>query len=138
MAAGRALRLARYWLPLAAYAGAIYLLSSMAHPPIPRVRLPHFDKVLHFVEYAGLGLLLCRALGMGGRGLAPRIAFRVALLVGALYAASDEVHQMFVPHRDADLADLAADLLGTASGAGLWAWRASRRERPATEDATSP
>ncbi len=127
---GRGLaRAAWYWLPLAAYAGAIFALSAMAHPPVPRVALPHFDKVLHFAEYAGLGLLLFRALEMGGQGLPAARALGATVLLGALYGASDEVHQMLVPPRDADLADLLADVLGASFGAGLYAWAAARRRR---------
>ena len=127
--AGRASRLAWYWLPLAAYAGTIFLLSSMSHPPVPSVNLPHFDKVLHFTEYAGFGFLLFRGLSMGGQGLGSRAAFGAAVLLGALYGATDEVHQMFVPHRDADPFDLLADVVGTCSGAGL-SWLLASRRRP--------
>jgi VanZ family protein len=109
-----------YFLPLVAYAAIIFLLSSMSHPPIPAVDLPHFDKVLHTIEYAGLGVLLCRALSMGGRWLSPGGAFIGALLLGALYGASDELHQMFVPFRTGDPFDFLADCFGTALGAGIF------------------
>ncbi|MGC4113472.1 MAG: VanZ family protein [Myxococcales bacterium] len=132
MAWARLSRLARYWLPLAAYAGTIFVLSAMSRPPIPSVNLPYFDKVLHFGEYAGLGLLLCRALTMGDRGLAPRSAFAAAALLCALYGVSDEVHQMFVPQREADALDLLADVAGAASGAGLYALFVGRRRTATT------
>lgn len=130
--------LAWHWLPLAVYAGAIFALSSLSAPPVPSADLPGLDKVLHFGEYAGLGLLLHRALAMGGRGLAPREAFAVAVLLGALFGASDEAHQLFVPRREADVRDLAADVLGAAAGAGLFRLWASRRGRPATGAPTAP
>ena len=129
---GHALRLAWYWLPLAAYAGAIFVLSSMAHPPIPSVNLPHFDKVLHFTEFAGFALLVFRALWMGGQGLSPQAALVATLVVSALYGVSDELHQMLVPNRQADPGDLVADLLGASCGAGLFRLLALRKSRPAT------
>ncbi|MBI5547056.1 MAG: hypothetical protein HY901_24515, partial [Deltaproteobacteria bacterium] len=78
-----------YWLPLAAYAGTIFALSSMSHPPIPNLHWRHADKVLHALEFAGLAGLLCRGLAMGGKGLTPRAAFRGALLASVLYALAD-------------------------------------------------
>ena len=35
--------------------------------------------------------------------------------ISTIYGVTDEVHQMFVPLRTADLADLAADALGAAA-----------------------
>jgi len=109
-----------YWLPLVVYAAIIFILSSMSHPPVPSVDLPHFDKVLHTIEYGGLGVLLCRAASMRGRWLSPGSALIAALLVGSLYGASDEMHQMFVPFRTADPFDFLADCFGTALGAGTF------------------
>ncbi|MBI3962103.1 MAG: VanZ family protein [Deinococcus sp.] len=70
---------------------------------------PGLDKLTHALLYLPLGWLLARATGR-----AP-----VALAVAALYGASDEIHQYFVPGRAASLGDLAADLLGSALGAWL-------------------
>jgi VanZ family protein len=117
---GSTLRVLWYFLPLVAYAALIFTLSSMSRPPIPSIDLPHFDKVLHTAEYAGLGMLLCRALAMGGRWMSPGSALVGSLLVGALYGASDELHQMFVPFRQGDPFDFLADCLGTALGAGIF------------------
>ncbi|MBT8489380.1 MAG: VanZ family protein [Gemmatimonadetes bacterium] len=40
------------------------------------------------------------------------------LLAGALYGLSDEIHQMYVPGRSPDPADLAADVVGLLLGYG--------------------
>lgn len=123
-------RVAWYWVPLVAYAILIYLLSSSSAPPIPKLDWPGFDKVLHAAEYGGFGALLFRALAMGGEGLSPRAALIAAVLVGPLYAATDEVHQLFVPARDSDPLDFAADCVGIVLGALAWraaAFRGLRR-----------
>lgn len=125
----RLARLAWYWLPLVGYAGAIFLVSAMPHPPRVPISFRHLDKVLHLVEYAGLGTLLCRALAMGGAGLAPGKAWAVAVGLGALYGASDELHQAFVPRRMADPLDFAVDCVGLALGAGLY-WALALRRQP--------
>lgn len=108
--------IAWYWGPLALYAAAIFILSSMSHPPVPALSLPYSDKLLHMVEYAGLGVLMTRALALGGRGLSASASVAAALGLGALYGLSDELHQAFVPHRGADLLDWLADVAGAAGG----------------------
>ena len=46
---------------------------------------------------------------------------RLALLIVALYAASDEFHQMFVPERTAHVTDVLIDTAGGATGLfALW------------------
>ncbi|HZY02829.1 MAG TPA: VanZ family protein [Anaeromyxobacteraceae bacterium] len=104
------------WAPVLLYALLIFALSSLARPQdlVPPELLSH-DKLIHFAEYTVLGGLLARALRAGGRP--PVRAFAVALLLGALYGASDELHLAFVPGRDASPLDWAADAGGTALGA---------------------
>jgi VanZ family protein len=104
------------WAPVLLYALLIFALSSLARPQefLPAELLSH-DKLIHLAEYAVLGGLTARALRAGGRPLAR--AFAVALLLGALYGASDELHQALVPGRDASPLDWASDAGGTALGA---------------------
>ncbi len=107
----------RAWAPALLYAALIFTLSSLSRPQdlVPPALLS-FDKLLHLAEYAVLGGLLSRALGAAVRP--PSRAFALALLLGALYGASDELHQAFVPGRDASPFDWSADAAGTALGAG--------------------
>jgi VanZ family protein len=51
----------------------------------------------------------------------------VTVIAAALYGASDEFHQYFVPHRSCDAADWAADLLGGSAAAVLYYIYESRR-----------
>jgi VanZ family protein len=81
-------------------------------------------KGAHLTEYAVLTLLLWRALRKPRRGDArPWHWSEAGLALGltALYAASDELHQIFVPSRQGSIWDV---LLDTAGGAlalvGLW------------------
>jgi VanZ family protein len=126
------LRVTWYWGPLLAYAVVIYYLSSLSNPPIP-FRVPYGDKVLHAIEYAGFGALMCRSLALGGEGLSPPLALWASVLLGALYGTTDELHQAFVPHRQADLADLAADVLGSMLGAGAYRWAVLWRRASASQ-----
>jgi VanZ family protein len=110
----------RPWVPAVLYAGLVFWLSSQSNPlPFLPTEIWSFDKLLHAVEYAVLGLLLARALRAGG--LSPGRTFLGALLLASLFGASDELHQAFVPNRSCDPRDWAADTAGAAAGAVLGA-----------------
>jgi VanZ family protein len=109
----------RAWVLLGAYAGLLFLQSSLPAAPIVG-NLPQGDKLLHFLAFTPLGWLSCRALGtvkaLAGRsGRLPLAAF----LLAAVFAASDEWHQAFVPGRFADGWDWLADAAGVATGIAL-------------------
>ena len=101
-----------HWLPVVAWAALIFALSAI---PSLGTGLGTWDLVLrkgaHMTEYAVLAFLLARAFGRE----AP------ALVVGVLYAVSDEVHQAFVSGRHASPIDVAIDTVGLLLG--LLAWR---------------
>jgi len=109
------------WAPVAVYMALIFAGSSVSR--LPQVGPGVSDKVLHIIVYAGLGIVLVRALS---RGWTAPVTARVALqaaLIAAVYGASDEFHQSFVPDRDAELLDVAADVAGAVLAAlALWAW----------------
>ncbi len=98
-----------------AWAGVLFWVSSQPNPLpfVPRGFLTH-DKMLHAAAYAVLGALVFGAL------VRARIAWRaiaLAALVSTAYGATDEWHQSYVPNRDADPGDLAADSVGAIAGA---------------------
>jgi len=101
----------RLWLPVAAWAGLIFALSSI---PDLGTGLGGWDlllrKLAHGAEYAILGALLVRATRKAG----------LAVALGVLYAVSDEVHQAFVSGRQGSFVDVAIDGLGVACGVLLW------------------
>ena len=71
------------------------------------------DKLLHFGAYAGLAFLLAFALST------LRVKYGALLLpvvVAAIYGCIDELSQMAVPGRQAELADWAADVCGAGTG----------------------
>jgi VanZ family protein len=107
------------WVPVVIYMGAIFYVSSLSNPPIPSGT----DKPLHWLAYLGLAVVVVRA---RAGGLPRRIGFGVAataMLITVGYGATDEVHQLFVPGRSADLYDLMADAGGALAGTvGCWVW----------------
>ena len=98
---------------------AIFYVSSLPQPPLP----PGGDKPWHLVAYLAFGVVVVRAFA---GGLPSRIGVRVAASAVALsvaYAITDEVHQMFVPGRSAQLTDLFADAIGICVGTSVcWGW----------------
>jgi VanZ family protein len=108
----------RLWLPVVLWAGFIFVLSSI---PDLGTGLGGWDlvlrKIAHAAEFAVLGALLLRALGNTW----------LAVLLGVLYAVSDEVHQAFVPGREGSPLDVAIDTVGVACGVLLWQWAARVR-----------
>ena len=87
---------------------------------------------MHAGEYAGLGLLLARALRRRERGAPSGAMGALAVVLGAAYGASDEYHQTFVPGRSGnDPGDWLADTIGTTAGVLLYARLVQRyKDRP--------
>jgi VanZ family protein len=88
-------------------------------------------KCAHVVEYFVFGALLFRAFRTPALGWQWRWAL-LAILAAALYASSDEIHQIFVPSRGASIWDALLDT-GGASVAQLAAWILNRREQPSND-----
>ena len=100
----------------------ISIASSISGDSIPRGLPAHFDKIVHFTEFALLGFLVMRAVLMsrlrsGRPSAAPIvIVFAVAALV-CVFGGLDELRQMFTPGRDVSGYDLIADGAGGLVGA---------------------
>ena len=107
------------WTPVILYMAVIFGLSSISRPP----GMPGgSDKVLHALSYGVLWLLFARALTGGREPVTLRIVV-LTVCFGAVYGASDELHQYFNPPRSPEAADLLADTIGAGLGAGaLYAW----------------
>ena len=97
----------RLWAPVVLWAAVIFAFSAV---PDLGTGLGTWDLVLrkaaHLTEYAVLGALLVRALR----------STPLALLAGSAYAATDEVHQIFVSGRQGSPLDWLIDTIGVAAG----------------------
>ncbi|MDR2672750.1 MAG: VanZ family protein [Coriobacteriales bacterium] len=97
-----------------AWAVLIFVLSSIpgdSYPPHPGF----LNYIAHAGEYLILAALLTIAL-YGGKDNLLKVAM-IALIVSIAYAASDEIHQMFVPNRVSDIIDWLCDSGGAVLGA---------------------
>jgi VanZ family protein len=94
------------------------------------------DKILHFAGYAGLALLLCWAVSSRRRFTsATWLAVMVAV---SAYATADELLQIPIAGRTAEVGDWVADVAGAACGstgfAVLWVVSGAARARSACHD----
>lgn len=100
------------WLPAALWAAVIFTGSSVPGSYIPG----HYSVYGHLAEYAVLGALVAFAeRHRGWKGAA-----FIAIIVCALYGASDEFHQAFVPLRVPDPIDWLTDVAGACAGVALY------------------
>ncbi len=76
------------------------------------------DKTLHFVAYVGLGFLLAAMLSLSG--IRDSRVYWTALLVAVGYGAIDELGQIPIPGRTADVVDWLADVAGAVAGVVCW------------------
>ncbi len=106
------------WLPVFLWAGVIFALSSIQQITVAEFFLWDFaaKKVAHLGEYAVLYALVLRATERNWV-----LSFALTLV----YAASDEIHQSFVPGRTAAVYDLAFDFSGASISAYI-TWKLSQ------------
>jgi VanZ family protein len=135
------------WLPVVVWMTIIFSASSdrasFQHSsrlvgPLVRWLFPHVSehtldliilgvrKCAHITEYAILALLCWIALpSRAAPGKWEWSRARNVLLLVAIYAATDECHQLFVPSRQASIIDVLIDTLGGALGL-LFVWIVGR------------
>ena len=119
------------WGPVIAYMAAIFYLSAQSSPQVPG-GIP--DWILHGVEYFGFTIVVFRAVSGGLPAVLSRARAGTTMAIVTAYAVSDELHQLYVPYRTADVRDVGSDVLGASIALLVcWAWHII-----ATPDGTSP
>jgi VanZ family protein len=108
----------RALIPALVWAATIFVLSSFPGSAYPSTDLVNADKLVHIAIYALLGGLCMRGL-LRGWQLRPRVGLLVAAGAATLYGVLDELHQWFVPGRNADWRDGVADAVGALLGAAV-------------------
>jgi VanZ family protein len=119
-------RFSWFVVPVVLYVVMIFSISAQPHLKLP-VDFNNADKLYHFSEYGGLGLLIARALNafMPGRAAGARAAIAIGL--GLLVATCDEIFQSTVPGRTSSVFDAMADTLGVALAQWVYALMIRRR-----------
>lgn len=118
-----------------------WLFPSLPEPTIDAVVLG-VRKTAHMTEYAVLTVLVWRALRRPVRSDPRPWSWRpagLAVAVAMAYAVSDELHQAFVPSRQAQLTDVLLDSVGALLGlAALATWTRCQALRTAQLGHFSP
>lgn len=77
-------------------------------------------KIAHFSIYTLLGILLMALLSTYNINTKNKII--ATIIIGAVYATSDEIHQIFVPGRSGEITDVMIDSLGVCLGTAMVLW----------------
>ncbi len=104
------------WIPVYVYMGIIFFLSAQSVIVVSGNEIGGVEEngyFWHVIEYFVLSLLVCRAFN---KPKFKRNLWIFTLLIGGLYAISDEIHQYFVPGRIFSYGDIFADLIGITLG----------------------
>jgi VanZ family protein len=90
----------------------IFIQSSIGSLKLPDIEFEFTDKLLHFIVFGTLGILIAR----GFRNLSNKRInenyLSLTIIISILYGASDEIHQYLVPGRYSSFEDWIADVLG--------------------------
>ena len=105
-----------------------WLFPSMSQAHIEQLHYA-FRKCCHMMEYAVLAVLAWRAIRRPERNDKRKWRWDeagLALGLTLLYAASDELHQVFIPSRTGQISDVVVDVLGGVVGLTLL-WLAGKK-----------
>lgn len=112
-------KIQRFWFPVILYSGIIFCVSC-----VPNVKTPlqeiQLDKFLHILTYAPFGFLLARGICNTKDSASRGMLLGIVLLISFLYGLSDEIHQSFVPGRNAGIIDAISDAIGGAVGGSIY------------------
>lgn len=84
------------------------IINFRADKWLENLIIDHVRELAHFGVYLVLGVLLINATNVKH--------FITALVIGIIYAISDEIHQVFVPGRAFQVFDILIDVIGLSVG----------------------
>jgi len=105
----------RHFLPAILWMGVLFFFSQQSHLETGLTWDFWFKKGAHVFSWGVLAALFLRAQGQGRFAWARRHAEK-AWSLSVLYGVFDEVHQAFVPLRNASPRDVCIDSLGALAG----------------------
>ena len=99
------------YVPLGLYWLVLLTLTSLPGPDLPDVNIS--DKIEHLLAFWVLAILLKLTLWVQNkyRKLKEHSSVFTLIIIG-VYAALDEIHQLFIPGRDCDILDWFSDMSG--------------------------
>lgn len=102
-------------LPLIIHWLTILTLTTLPAESLPSVGFS--DKIQHFLAFFVLGFLLYFNLIFQSKYKSlKKSPFYYSILISVVYALFDELHQLLVPNRSAEIMDFVADVSGSLVG----------------------
>ena len=103
------------YLPLALYWIILFTATTLPGNQLPDLHLS--DKIEHFSAFFILSVLLNLALMFQKKSfILYKYSALVTIIITLSYGAVDELHQIFIPGRSADIRDWLADATGVILG----------------------
>ena len=99
-------------IPAFIIAATLFILSAQSELPHIDFGFTWSDKILHIIAYFGYGLTLILAVFGNSADIKFKKGIIIVLIIGGLFGASDEIHQLYVPGRECDFFDWLADVIG--------------------------
>lgn len=118
------MRIVRFWLPVILWVILIFVLSSHERAEVSEKFFINFAffKSLHILEYFALEVLSYRALS-NTTICWKRDVVIFSAIMSIFYAASDELHQQFIPTRQGRIRDVVIDATGIILATQfIWRW----------------
>lgn len=113
----------------------IFFLSSRSDIPAPELFWQQ-DKAAHLLVYGVLGLLLAFSLAPPAVATWRRVLLITVLV--AIYGVTDELHQYFIPGREASIWDVLADGIGGLLAGAFLLWQGRNTGNPSISVRQSP
>lgn len=136
------MNLARYFyyhLPWQLMVVVLFVLSSISGEDLHEYTFEVSDKLIHFVVFGILGILMFRSFRISSIIKIRNDALLFAMVAAIIYGGLDEFHQLFVPGRLASIGDWVADALGIIIMVYVYNWlikRFSRDQKTGNLDST--
>ncbi|MEJ5262977.1 MAG: VanZ family protein [Ignavibacterium sp.] len=106
------------YLPLIIHWVTIFILTSLPSESLPSVEIS--DKLNHFLAFFVLGFFLNLTLKYQTKFPAlKKNILLITVIIASGYGLLDELHQLLVPGRSAEVLDWIADFIGAISGSLL-------------------
>ncbi|MCL5030931.1 MAG: VanZ family protein [Bacteroidetes bacterium] len=103
------------YLPLIIYWLILLIATSLPGSDMPDIHVS--DKIEHFTGYAILTILITFTLLVQSKyKIVKEKAYLATMIIVSVYAALDELHQLFIPGRDCDIFDWTTDFLAACFG----------------------
>ncbi|NUM79212.1 VanZ family protein [bacterium] len=104
----------KYIMPAVAWAMVIFIASSIQGTSLPDLGKWSADKLIHSGVFGILAVFSFIAFRHYGavKSKSLRWGWTMSFIFCIMYAASDEIHQMYVPNRASEMLDFLADSIG--------------------------